>query len=481
MKTVVLAINSKFVHTLLAPRYLIANTSGDVSIYETNINTPIMCVLGDIYNLNPDVIAISTYIFNIAYVDNLLLEIRKILPYAKIVLGGWEVSFNVEKYLHLADYILKGEGDFAFAKLLADIENGVVNDKVIECGIIDNLDDIKSPYTADYVNCGKNKIIYMETTRGCPFSCGYCMSGNTGRVRSFSIDRVYSDIKKVMSVSPKQVKFVDRTFNYDKKRAAEILKHIIENYSHADTNFHFEMAPELFDDNIFDTLKSAKKGLFRFEIGVQSYNKETLDAVSRKSKNNVVDKNISRLVEMGNVIIHVDLIAGLPKEDINSFISGFNRLIRLKPHNLQLGFLKVLKGSAIATGNFGYKITSTPPYEILSGDDLSFGDIIRLKKAEETLEVFYNSGKFNKSINYLLDNAENPFALFEDIYCQITNKGLPVSALSSNHKCDNILEFGSKFFSGNIEKLSILEKYIEEDFEACGNCRKWHKVPYIKH
>ena len=332
MKTVILAVNSKYVHTLLAPRYLKANCIGqDVSIYETNVNARLNDVISDIYLLSPDVIAISMYIFNISFVRSFLSEIRLVLPKVKIILGGWEAAFDTEGYLDVADYIIKGEGDLAFSGLLTDIENGACKERIVDCGTVCDLDKIVSPYDDEYAALGKDKILYIETTRGCPFSCGYCMSGRVGGVRSFSLPRVFEDIKRITKYSPGLVKFVDRTFNYDKKRATLIFEHLIDNYSGTNTCFHFEMAPELFDEPMLECLSRARKGLFQFEIGVQSYNPITLKAVNRPADLKIIDENLKKIIALKNINVHVDLISGLPFEDMKSFKSGFNRLISLSP------------------------------------------------------------------------------------------------------------------------------------------------------
>lgn len=473
MKTVILSINSKYVHTLLSPRYLKANAVGQcVEIYETNVNVPLLKMISDVHHLSPDVIALPTYIFNVETVKRFISQIKLVLPNVIIILGGWEASFNVENFPE-ADYIMRGEGDFAFGKLLCDIQLGVKNERIIECGTVSDLSKIISPYDDDYARLGKEKILYIETSRGCPFSCSYCMSSATRTVRTFPLDRVFEDIKKVTSYSPKFVKFVDRTFNFNLKRANQILTHIIENYSSTSICFHFEVAPQLFDEELFNTIKRAKKGLFQFEIGVQTYNEASLFAIDRHANSFVIDDNIKRLISFENCHVHVDLIAGLPHEDLNSFARGFDRLISLKPNDLQLGFLKVLKGSEMQRAE-GYKISPYPPYEIFSSPNMSFEDLSLLKEVEEVTEVFYNSGKFVRSIWFLIERYGSAFETFK-AFAQFAKKvnGFNLS-LSAYHKCDLLFDFAKTFI--NKDNWPVVEGLIESDFEIGGNCRKWHKV-----
>lgn len=483
MKTVILSINSKYIHTLLAARYLKANCKGlNVEIAESNINIKLYDLLAEIYLKKPDVIAISCYIFNIEYVRNFLNEIKQLMPNVKIILGGYEVTFDVERYLPLCDYIIKGEGDFVFNDLLWDIKEKTNKfPKVIEAGTIKNLDDIISPYDREYCSLGKDKIIYFETGRGCPFCCSYCMSANTRGVRSFKMERIISDLNKIMSYEPKQIKFVDRTFNFDTKRATKIFKFVIENFSDKDTNFHFEMAPELFDEDMFSMLKRAKKGLIQFEIGVQSYNPKTLESVGRIADVDRVDDNIKRLISFKNIHIHVDLIAGLPDENLESFINGFDRLFNLKPDCLQLGFLKVLKGSKMYNEKQqGIIMQNAPPYEIYSTQDLSFDEILQLKNAENMLDLYYNSQRFYKSLNFLLPDYFKPYQFFYDLGIYIKDNGYSKKNLAAFTQCEMLFNFVSgKVLDIETQKkqefINTLKRLINEDYAGSGNIRKWKR------
>ncbi len=465
MKHLFLALNSKYIHTLLAPRYLVANCNYPVEILESNVNVDFFELLDKIKSKNPDTISISCYIFNIAFV-------RKLLPYLSeytVILGGYEVSFDIDRYLDKCSYIIKGEGDFSYGNLIEKLENGIFSTQIIESGVVTHLDNIKSPYTLDYAKEGKTKILYMETTRGCPFSCSYCMSANTHGVRSFSTERVFSDLENLMAHSPKQIKFVDRTFNFDINRTKAIIKFIKDNYSENSTNFHFEMAPELFDEELLSLLADIKSGFFQFEIGVQSYNKETLKAVNRYANIEKINKNLIALGKT-NVHIHVDLIAGLPFENYASFVSGFNMLIATLPECLQLGFLKVLKGSKIYEQREDFHINDFPPYEILSSKWITNEELLLLHNAEKMLERYYNSGRYKLTMKWLFDKNLLNYDFFSSLYAYQINNYIDPQKLSAFYQCDVLYDFLKIYDDKN-----LLEVLINTDFHNSGNTRKWRR------
>ncbi len=479
MKTLFVSLNSKYIHTLLAPRYLVSNSAPhNVEILESNVNVDLHLTLAQIVEKSPDIVALSCYIFNIEYIRLLLPLIKNALPNCIIIAGGYEIAFDEERYYNLCDYIIKGEGDFAFGQLLDDIASGKQVDKVIEARTVKNLDDIVSPYTEEYCKLGRSKILYMETSRGCPFSCSYCMSASTKSVRAFSLQRVFSDIDKIMVYNPKQVKMVDRTFNYNTNRATKIFEYIIANYGNSGTNFHFEMAPELFDEQIFSVLSKAKKGLFQFEIGVQSYNEATLEAVNRRADLAKIDKNIGRLCLLNNIHIHTDLIAGLPQENYDSFIMGFDRLYKLGVHCLQLGFLKVLKGSKIFDNAVGYVISEKPPYEIISSTHISSEELKKLKVAEEMLELYHNSGRFVTTMGFLREKVVSPYQFFYDLGKFFAKNYTNKRTTSAYDQSDCLYNFCKEYFHGKNNSIDILEELallINKDFALSGNTRKWRR------
>lgn len=473
MKKLFLSINSQYIHTLIAPRYLINNCNYEVEILETNVNINISDLLNQIILKNPEIIAISCYIFNIKFIRKILPLIKEKLPECIIIMGGYEVAFDEERYFNLADYIIKGEGDFVFGKLIEDIElNTHKFDKIIEAKTVKNLDEIKTPYTKEYSLLGKTKILYMETTRGCPFNCSYCMSANTNGVRSFSIERVKSDLDILMSENPKQIKMVDRTFNYNIKRATEIFKYLIEKYNNCKTNFHFEMAPELFNDEMFEVIKNARKGLFQFEIGVQSYNLNTLKAVNRKAHLDIIDENLKKLVKLGNIHIHTDLIAGLPFENLESFKKGFDRLFLIFTECVQLGFLKILKGSAIYENKNDYVISQTPPYQVISNDYITKDEMEELEKMEQMLNLYYNSGRFKNTIKLIIPKFFKPYDFFNKIANYFRENNLTKKGMSAYYQCEHLYNFLIKYTK--IDEKLLMEN-INNDFKESGNTRKWRR------
>lgn len=475
MKTVILSVNSRFIHTLLAPRYLKANSAGfDVEILETNVNIRPFEVLSQLYEMRPDVIAVSCYIFNIEYIKGILPEIRTLMPGVKIILGGYEALPELSP---LCDYIVTGEGDLIFKELLQDIrECRGAFPKLIDAGYVKDLDCIASPFDEEYCRMGKDRILYMETSRGCPFSCTYCMSAKTRGVRSFSLERIFRDLDYIMSFAPRQIKFVDRTFNYDIKKAEKIFQYIIKRYGGSGTNFHFEMAPDLFDDALFEILSRAPQGLFQFEIGIQSFNPEALRRVNRRCDIKKAEENIRRLVGLGNIHIHVDLIAGLPGEGLESFKEGFDRLMALRPHCLQLGFLKVLKGSAIEAQSADYTIMKRAPYEIYESRWLSFDEILELKGVERMLELYYNSGRFSRSTGCLLQMF-SPYRLFLKLSRHYMEQGADKRNLSANAHCDMLFSFAEDNVQADNKEefLKELKILINEDYLSSGNVRKWRR------
>lgn len=482
MKVVFLALNSSYIHTLLAPRYLVANCLYPVEIVETNVNVPMTEVIDLLLERQPDVLAISCYIFNIKFVKELLLIIKKEFPNTKIILGGYEVSYTPNDYLDFADYIIQGEGDIVFGELILDIYNGRASKQIIKGESIKVLDTLKSPYTQEYCLQGDTKIIYYESSRGCPFKCSYCMSSDT-KVRAFSMDRVYSDLDTIMGYNPKLVKFVDRTFNYDLKRAKSIIEYIIQNFYEKSTVFHFEVSPELFDSELLDLFASVRENFIQLEIGIQSFNEETLHAVNRKANMEIIEKNISFLSKT-NVHIHTDLIAGLPYENYQSFVNGFNRLYLLNPSYLQLGFLKILKGAPIESNISEYQVSHNPPYEILSTPWLEENEIAKLKITEGMLNLYHNSKRFKNTVSYIINlmYPSSPFSFFYEIGKYYISKGLTRKGSSAPMQSQAIYDFVNDNYSKKDkqypalnEVLNELVKLLNTDYENSGNIRKWKR------
>ncbi len=479
-KVVLAAINSQYVHLNLAVRYLkkYAETNSDikVEIYETNINNQILNIIKDIFELNPNKIIFSTYIWNKEYVFEIIKEIKKVLPNTKILLGGPEVSFDwkniMEENLEI-DGILIGEGEKVFLNFLtkeSDKVMGLVyrkNGKICfneQEKIIEDLDIIPFPYENEELQ-EKTKIFYYESSRGCPFNCSYCMSSIDKTVRYYSLDRVKEDLKIFLNSPIKLLKFVDRTFNLKKERYMEIWKFLLKNYREGIT-FHFEINANIFDDETLDFLETVPRGYFQFEIGVQTINTDTMKSINR---DNLLDKlayNVKRINK--NIHLHLDLIAGLPYETYEIFKNSFEYVHELKPEMIQLGFLKLLKGTQMydEIEKYEYKYFSKPPYEVFSNRFISFADIIKLKNFEKILDYYYNSEKFSMSVKYIIKRYyKGSFDFYEEIAAYYDKKGY----LKVSHKETALFDILHNFY---IEKefgdIKIFEEYLKFDFIMLG-------------
>ncbi len=422
------AINSKYIHTSLSVRelYHYANDKR-VQFKEFTINEKPYDIMSSIYELRCDAVLFSCYIWNIECVLEVAELLKSVSPNTQIILGGPEVSYNsveiLEKY-NFIDAIMRGEGEETFKEYLAsgiDIDGVTLrkNEYIVENNdreVIGDLSVLPFPYSDDDLEENKNKLIYYESSRGCPFRCSYCLSSVSHKLRLKDIEIVKKELLKFISHKVKIVKFVDRTFNADKERTVELIKFLISNAS--DTTFHFEVAADIINDEILSVLEHAPKGLFQFEIGIQSTNECTISAIDRKTDFNKIAMVVKKIKSMGNIHIHLDLIAGLPYEDINSFKKSFDDVFNLSPHMLQLGFLKLLHGTKIRgqKDEFEFRFTSKPPYEILSNKFLSFDDIKLLKGIDLVVDKFYNSGDFENSIKYLMRDYNSPFEFFTKLY-----------------------------------------------------------------
>ena len=481
MKVLLTTLNAKYIHSSLALRYLekyCAAEEAEIIIEEYTINDRIENITNDIYQKDVNMIGFSCYIWNITMVLEIADRLKKVKPDCVIILGGPEVSYDAEdllsKYPYIG-YIITGEGEETLKDLIRCLSSsrspiGIkglvgrdVNGNIVDGGkrpLIRNLDVIPCPYNENDFNVLKGKIIYYETSRGCPFNCSYCLSSTIEGVRFFAMDRVKSDLLFFIQNKVKQVKFVDRTFNCNHKRAMEIFEFLV---NHAENmNFHFEIAADLLDDDMIKYLSKVPKGLFQFEIGVQSTNPETINSIDRKMMFKKVAENVVKLRENGNIHLHLDLIAGLPEEDYISFASSFDDVFGLKPHVLQLGFLKLLKGSKIRreAAKYDYKYTTTPTYEVMENNKMSYSDIIKLKGIEEIVEKYYNSGVFEKAIQYILcNNYESPFKFFEEMAFYFEDKGLNRISNSRKSLYDILFEFYREKRLNNVNEFSDYLKY----------------------
>ncbi len=435
MKILLTTLNSKYVHSNLALKYLYASASmrmNSIDLLEFTINNEDDYIFTELLRKSYDVICFSCYIWNVDKTLYLAENLKKARPEIKILLGGPEVSYDAIPFMSqhkFIDFIISGEGEASFSELaevlLADSRDyekigGLTyrfDGKIYVNPPAPPLQFESVPFPYLNLVCEEDKIMYYESSRGCPFQCSYCLSSIERRVRTLSMERVRSDLSYFIYKKVKQVKFIDRTFNWDKKRCLEIMKYLIAS-DNGETNFHFELCGDLLDEELLRLLSDARPGLFQFEIGVQSTNEKALQACSRKCDFAKLAENVKRLVEMGNIHIHLDLIAGLPYEDYPSFRKSFNDVYSLGAHQLQLGFLKLIKGAPIReqASEHEYVYRSQAPYEIISNKYISALALIRLKKIENVLELYHNRGGFGRTLEYAaFQLTETPFDFYEEL------------------------------------------------------------------
>ena len=437
MKVIIACLNSKFVHSSLAPWCLFSGvksfvkTNVDAKVMECTINSNIIDFAESILSENPEILSFSCYIWNIEKTIEVCKYVKS-KSKVKIVLGGPEVSYRAKDVLNnypFIDYVLSGEGEETYSQLIDILfENGDLssvaglsyrnNECIVSIPEKEYIGTPVSPYSDEYFNNLNGKITHIETSRSCPYRCAFCLSGNTSPLRFFDLDRVKEDIIKISNSGTKTVKFIDRTFNANPKRANDILEFILENRGTKipeNVCFHFEIAGDILKEETFEILEKAPKGLFQLEIGMQSFNEETLKAINRKTNTKKLIENIKRLISFNNMHIHVDLIAGLTGEDLLSFEKSFDIGYFLGANMLQMGFLKLLYGADMRKypDKYPCKYSENPPYEVTETPWLSKEEINKLKKCEDALERLYNSGRFLFTLEYLIGNKIfTPFELF---------------------------------------------------------------------
>ena len=424
MKVVLATLNAKYIHSSLALRYLreyCSRQNISIVIKEYTINNSLFDILADLYAQKPDVIGLACYIWNIEMTIQLASMIRKVLPQTVIIFGGPEVSYGSADFLQqnpYVDYVVSGEGEKTLNLLLEQLlknsnemnipgliwrnSNGKIfcNDKP-KTSLA--MSEIPFPYHDYDMEALKDKIIYYESSRGCPFSCQYCLSSAVEGVRFLPVERVFAELDFFIRHKVKQVKFVDRTFNAHKQHCFAIWKYLCS--IPCDTNFHFEISAELLDEEMVDFLATVPPGRFQFEIGVQSTNEETLDEIQRRNNWPLIVKNVEKIISYGNIHVHLDLIVGLPYENYASFSRSFNQVYSLQPHMLQIGFLKMLKGTGIRkrSAEHNYMYTEQAPYEVLSNRYISYDEVRQLKIMEDLFNQFYNSGRFRHTLSWLVN------------------------------------------------------------------------------
>ena len=467
MNVVLSTLNSKFIHSSLALRYLKAYGEAHGQAYdivEYTINMPVLHILSDITEHDIDILGFACYIWNIEMTLHVVDMVKAVRPDIKIVLGGPEVSFTADELLERCpniDYIVQGEGEEAFHALVTALQLG--NDGLdpvipgvrgrrdgsilgsLEAVEVSDLSSIPFPYTEEDMEDLEHKIIYYESSRGCPFSCQYCLSGNKNTVRFFPQERTLEELQWFIDHGVKQVKFVDRTFNCAPHHHRPLMEFMRD--SDTDMNFHLEMEPELMTEWETNILCETPPGRIQIEVGVQSTHKKTLDAINRYNDWPYIQKSIRPIIQAGRTHVHMDLIVGLPHEDFKRFGQSFNDLFSLQPHALQIGFLKLLKGSGVRRMN-EYKYVADPlaPYEVLSTHVLPYDDVRFLKYFEDVFERFYNSERFRTTFGYigqqLIHGETDAFTYF----CDMTRAWLKEGNHKVNLKDIDQIEFLYRFF-----------------------------------
>ncbi len=440
LEVVFCSVNSQYVHSSLAPWCLKAGveTYADlphrVYVCEGTINENPTSIFERIEKSDPNLLGFCCYIWNIKVVQELACRFKEKHPDCIIVFGGPEVSYNAKDVLlhnPFVDYVISGEGEQPIAQLcdaLAQKQKTRINGLCFREGDAIHLsapyvavENPPSPYGEEYFATLQNRIAYVESTRGCPYSCAFCLSGRCGKVRYFDINQTKQDILRLANSGTKTVKFVDRTFNANKKRAKEIVKFILDHYGRdipQGVCFHFEIAGDILDEEFLSLFAAAPIGCIQLEIGLQSFNEKTLAAIHRKTNCSILQKNIRSLIKKRNIHIHIDLIAGLPKEDYSSFSKSFNTAFSLGSDMLQLGFLKLLHGADMRekSEEFPCRFSENPPYEVLETPYLTRSDLERLHRVEDVCDRTYNSGRFRLTLQYLTDELGNdPFSVLEYI------------------------------------------------------------------
>ena len=461
MKFLLAAFNAKYIHSnpgLYSMRACVPEQEREhVEIAEYTINHLEEDILADLYQRQPDAVGFSCYIWNWTMIQSVLVEFHKLMPHVPIWLGGPEVSYDaveiLEKYPQITG-IMIGEGEVTFREVLETYLAGKIpvglagticrdSDGAIVTGAPRPLTSLSAlPFLYEKLDDFTNRIIYYETSRGCPYRCSYCLSSIDKQVRLRDFAIVKRELQFFLDNKVRQVKFVDRTFNCNKEHALEIWRYL-EEHDNGVTNFHFEIAAEILDEEELEVLGRLRPGLAQLEIGVQSTNPQTLRAINRPMRLEKLQEIVHRLHAGHNIHIHLDLIAGLPYEDYESFQNSFNQVYEMEPEQLQLGFLKVLKGSPMheKAGEFGINYTEKPPYEVLYSNWLSYPELRKLKRIEEMVEIYYNSNQFVHTLGLLETKFSTPFALYEQLAQFYEKKGYFVQTPARGYRYDVLFAF----------------------------------------
>ncbi len=520
-KVLLVSMDAKYIHSNLALRYLEAyyvehyqhTYPVEFCRKEYTINQQVAHIVADIYEEKADIIGFSCYIWNIEHVKKIIRNLKKVMPGVKLILGGPEVSFDsadcMRQYPEI-DFIVCGEGEQAFAELVSMLASeqrkmpaGVKNisyrdsdasdGKIVEAtqqGRVDDLANVPSAYADDFdAEQFAHRIIYYEASRGCPYSCQYCLSSNERGVRFFPLERVKEDLLRFINAGVKQVKFVDRTFNCAPRFAMEIFEWIVEHHQ-GKTNFHFEISADLLTEEMIAFLHTVPHGLFQFEIGVQSTHEDTLSEIQRRTNLHQLKKAVAGIRNGGNIHQHLDLIVGLPNEDYRTFARSFNEVYQMQPDQLQMGFLKLLKGSGLRRREqeYRYVYSDEAPYEVMACDSLQYEEIIQLKEIEHLLDHYYNSHQFDMSLRFLIDQlGYQPFDFYEQMAVFCKQRGFYGRAHSQSVMYQYIFDFACDRLVDE-ERIDRFVEIMRFDFTRLGphgrlpEClREYQPDDYKKH
>ena len=495
MKILLTAVNARYIHSNLAVYELRAYAKkylkgeAEIEIKEYTINHQVDDILEGIYKAKPDVLCFSCYIWNISYVEEVTEEFHKLCPDVPIWVGGPEVSYETEAFLRSHPQMtgaILGEGEQTFLELceyygnggeLADIA-GVAyreGEQIHFTKVRAALDMNRIPFCYEQDWNFENRIIYYESSRGCPFRCSYCLSSVEKQLRFRNIEIVKKELAFFIEKQVPQVKFVDRTFNCDHAHAMEIWRFIME-HDNGLTNFHFEVSADLLTEEEISLIGQMRPGLIQLEIGVQSTNAATIEEIHRTMKLERLKEVVQKVQQAGNIHEHLDLIAGLPYEDYATFATSFDEIYALKPNQLQLGFLKVLKGSYMYehAAEYGLCYRSRPPYEVLATNWLTFDEVLRIRQVEEMLEVYYNSGQYEVTMKILETQYESAFAMYQQMGAFYEKMGYFNMSHSRIRRAEILLEFAKEaVVQAAIEKetLPILEESLIFDLYYRENCK----------
>ncbi len=503
MKILLAACNAKYIHSNLAVYDLQAYASeytDYVILKEYTINQQKDDIMRDIYLEHPDVVCVSCYIWNISFVKELMADLAKILPDADFWAGGPEVSYDAEKFLSENPEftgVMVGEGEETFQELSGyyvkknpeKLENitGICyrdGEKIIHNGWRQIMDLSSIPFIYKDLSEFKNRIIYYESSRGCPFSCSYCLSSVDKKLRFRDIEMVKKELQFFIDHKVPQVKFVDRTFNCKHDHAMAIWKYI-NDHDNGVTNFHFEISADLLREEELQEMSTMRPGLIQLEIGVQSTNPDTIKAIHRTMDFEKLKGIVDRIHSFGNIHQHLDLIAGLPYEDYDSFRNSFNDVYALKPQQLQLGFLKVLKGSHMMEmcREYGIVYKNREPYEVLSTKWLDYGHVLKLKNVENMVEVYYNSGQFQKTLEYAESFFPDAFSIYEGLGIFYMEKGYGDVSHTRMRRYEILLEYLETvpgISRAEVADRMILDLYLRENLKSrpgfAGNQKPYEKL-----